>query len=178
METREGNIVHEVTQGVIVQQVNAQGFMKSGVAKDIREKWPQVYDEYIKVVGQPYTQRENGRLLLGTMIPVQVDTNLWVCNIVGQQFFGREPEKQPGGRYTSYDALANGFKKVRQFALENFVLSDDLRWATRPVVNFPLIGCGLGGGDWAIVEAIITAELGGLRTTLWRLPGSPDRPSA
>ena len=174
MEIREGNIVNEVTEGIIIQQVNAQGVMGSGVAKDIREKWPQVFDEYIKAVGQPYTQKENGRLLLGTMIPVKVDANLWVCNIVGQQFFGREPGKQPGGRYTSYDALADGMKKVCAFALENPIISADLKWADRNELHFPLMGCGLGGGDWGIVSGIIKSVASHFETTLWLLPGTTD----
>ena len=177
-----GNIVHEVKEGIIVQQVNAQGVMGSGVAKDIREKYPQVFEVYSRAVGPAYTQYQNGRHLLGMMIPVQVDTNLWVCNIVGQQFFGRDPHLQPTGQYTSYDALAVGFKSLRHFALENFVLTEDLRWATRPVINFPLIGCGLGGADWNIVSSIIETCLPSFKKTLWVLtecdkPGGGTHPA-
>jgi len=171
-----GNIVEEVTEGIIIQQVNAQCVMGSGVAKAIKDKWPQVYPEYAKVVG-PNRVAGRPQDSMGLMIPVQVDTNLWVCNIVGQLRYGREPEKQPGGRYTSYDALQIGLKKVYAFALENFVLSDDLSWATRPHVHYPLIGCGLGGGDWAIVKAIIDSELKSLKHHLWVLPGSEDQPA-
>lgn len=170
MKIREGNIVNEVTEGIIVQQVNAQGVMGSGVAKDIRNKWPCVYEAYAKAVGPAYTQKEKGRNLLGMMIPVQVDTNLWVCNIVGQQFFGRDPHIQPTGQYTSYDALSVGFKSLRQFALENFVMRDDM-WMTRPIVHFPLLGCGLGGGDWGIVSGIIESTCSEFERTLWILPG-------
>ena len=31
---------------IICHQVNCQGVMNSGVAKAIREKWPEVYDNY------------------------------------------------------------------------------------------------------------------------------------
>ena len=171
-EPSVGNIVDQVKQGIIIQQVNAQGVMGSGVAADIRRKWPQVYPEYAKVVG-PNVVAGRQQNSFGRMIPVQVDTNLWVCNVVGQLFYGREPQKQPGGRYTSYDALANGLKKVRDFALANFVMSDDL-WMTRPHIHYPLIGCGLGGGDWAIVKSIIDVELQGFKHHLWVLPGSKD----
>lgn len=167
-----GNIVNEVKEGIIVQQVNAQGVMGSGVAKDIRDKWPVVWEEYSRIV-VPYPG-DRGASVMGMMIPVQVDTNLWVCNVVGQQYYGREPNKQPYGRYTSYDALANGLAKVNTFALENFIIENDW-WMHRPTIHFPLIGCGLGGGDWRIVSRIIETQLNGFKKNLWVLKES-DKP--
>lgn len=167
-----GNIVNEVKEGIIVQQVNAQGVMGSGVAKDIRDKWPVVWEEYSRIV-VPYPG-DRGASVMGMMIPVQVDTNLWVCNVVGQQFYGREPEKLRSGRYTSYDALADGLAKVNVFALENFILEDG-GWMHRPAIHFPLIGCGLGGGDWRIVSGLIEAQLSGFKKCLWVLRES-DKP--
>lgn len=167
-----GNIVNEVKEGIIVQQVNAQGVMGSGVAKDIRDKWLVVWEEYSRIV-VPYPG-DRGASVMGIMIPVQVDTNLWVCNVVGQQYYGREPNKQPGGRYTSYDALTNGLAKVSTFALETFILEEDF-WIHRPTIHFPLIGCGFGGGDWRIVSRIIETQLHGFKKNLWVLKES-DKP--
>jgi len=158
MDHKIGNIVEEVTSGIIVQQVNAQGVMGSGIAKEIRTKYPIVWDEYSAFIGPAYTQRDRGIWLLGQMIPVQVTKDLWICNIVGQQFFGREPK-----RYTSYDALDTAFNRLAAFAGD----------ADLPV-HFPLIGCGLGGAEWTIVKAIIDSRLSGLQTTLWTLPGSDN----
>ena len=172
-DVKVGNIVNEVTEGIIIQQVNAQGVMGSGVAKDIRAKYPTVYTEYAKMVG-PNVIAGRAKDSLGMMIPVQVHTNLWVCNVVGQLYYGREPEKQIGGRYTSYDALANGLAMVYHFAMENFVLEDN-GWAHRPMIHFPLIGCGLGGGDWNIVSRIIETQLPRFKKTLWVLKES-DKP--
>lgn len=163
-----GNIVQSVKHGVIIQQVNAQGVMRSGVAKDIREKWPAVWDEYTKFVGPAYTQKDSGLHLLGKIIPVQVDESLWVVNVIGQQFFGREE----GRRYTSYDALDSAFTKVQEWALET-AWSIDSNWYTeRLPIHFPLIGCGLGGGRWTVVSAIIEHRLPAFRKNLWMLPGA------
>lgn len=158
-KTNIGNIVAGATEGIILQQVNAQGVMGSGVAGVIRAWWPQVFDEYAKVVGPAYTQLESGRLLLGTVIPVKVSPKLWVVNIVGQQFFGKDPSLRPGGRYTSYDALANGLQEVRKFAKANQLTT----------IHYPLIGCGLGGGKWPIVSSIIDTELESFDRNLWVL---------
>lgn len=158
-----GNIC-DVKTGIIIQQVNAQGVMGSGVAKAIRDKWPVVWNEYSKVV-RPNTI-DMGKGYMGMMIPVQVSPDLFVCNIVGQQFYGRDSTK----RYTSYDALDDGLKRVRAFAQERFSISQDMKWVSAPEIHFPLIGCGLGGGDWAIVSAILDARLSGFKTHLWTLP--------
>ena len=43
---KEGNLLDAQTD-VIAHQVNCQGVMGSGVAKQIRDKWPRVYDSYV-----------------------------------------------------------------------------------------------------------------------------------
>jgi hypothetical protein len=42
-----------VNQGVIAHGVNCQHKMASGIAKTVREKWPQVYDCYMRNPGGP-----------------------------------------------------------------------------------------------------------------------------
>ena len=39
--------ITEVTQGVIVHGCNAQGVMGSGVAKQLRAKYPEIYVDYL-----------------------------------------------------------------------------------------------------------------------------------
>lgn len=159
MQVKTGDIVREVQRGIIVQQVNAQGVMNSGVAKTIRGVYPNVWMKYSKIT-QPYVYAGRSTELLGRNIMVNVKEDLWVSNIVGQLFYGREPENQPGKRYTSYDALALGLSNLREFAVSQGITD----------VNFPLIGCGLGGAKWDIVSAILEEELKGLELTLWQLP--------
>lgn len=182
IELKIGNIVKEVKEGIILHQVNAQGVMKSGVAKDIREAYPIVFEKYAEIVGAPYTQKDNGLHLLGQIIPVKVAKNLYVVNMIGQQFFGRSE----GHRYTSYDALDRCLASVRTFALEDGWVHEEYKVAEtcdhdeiympngyvhRMAIHFPLIGCGLGGGSWKVVQSIIEKNLAGLRQNLWVLPG-------
>ena len=139
-----GNLVQEVKRGIIIQQVNAQGVMGSGIAKEIREKWPRVWDEYSKVV-RPHTI-DMGAAYLGMVIPVEVEEDLWVMNVVGQQFYGRDKNVC----YTSYDALDKGFKRVKEI--------DQMIRENRDIalpIHLPKIGCGLGGGKWNVVSALI-----------------------
>jgi O-acetyl-ADP-ribose deacetylase (regulator of RNase III) len=154
MQIHTGDIL-SVTSGIIVQQVNAQGVMASGVAKAIRDKYPIVFDEYSKYVGPAYQQKDNGRGVLGDIIVSAPTDDLLIVSIIGQQFFGRD-----GKRYTSYDALDVGFKEIATMIAE-------LDLDVEADVHHPLIGAGLGGGDWSIIEAIIKAHLPD--THLWVL---------
>lgn len=134
----------------ILQQVNAQGVMGSGFAKAIRDRWPAVWTAYSAVI-KPH-QQDGGERHLGQVIWVQVEPHLYIGNIVGQRWYGRD-----GARYTSYDALDVAFQRVRDFVLKNGITE----------VHYPLIGCGLGGGDWSIVSAIINLHLDIIPHSLW-----------
>ena len=46
IETRKGNLL-EQTKGVIIHGCNCQGVMSSGIALQIRNKWPGVFETYI-----------------------------------------------------------------------------------------------------------------------------------
>lgn len=154
MNHKVGYLLAEVKRGVIVHQVNAQGVMGGGIALAIRTKWPQVWEEYYKAIRPD--QPDKGFGYMGSVIYVQVEPELWVANIVGQQFYGREPGKQ----YTSYEALRMGLASVSHFA-ENYGLD----------AHYPTIGCGLGGGDWTIVSKLIDDAFEGIIShTLWQMP--------
>lgn len=148
-----GNMLEEVKQGYIVQQVNAQGVMGSGIAKSIRDKWPQVWLDYSAVV-KP-NQPDKGFSYMGKVIYTEVEPGLYVASIVGQQFYGRDPKKV----YTSYEALEMGF-----FSVGYSATSRDAD------VHYPLIGCGLANGDWTRVSQIISDRLDTINHTLWELP--------
>lgn len=45
IEYIKGNILN-VTEGIIVQQVNCMGVMGAGLAKQIKDKWPNIYNDY------------------------------------------------------------------------------------------------------------------------------------
>ena len=65
-----------VESGVICQQVNCQGVMGSGLAKQIRDKWPIVYEKY-KAYSNNFT---NDFEVLGHWQLISVSETLKVCN--------------------------------------------------------------------------------------------------
>jgi len=124
-----GNLLD--AKGMIVHGCNAQGVMGSGVAKAIRAKWPGAYAVYRAAY-------EKAGLCLGTVTTWR-DDDVTVVNGITQEFYGRD-----GRVYVDYDAVGAVFKTVAE-----------MQRISRQDVNFPLIGCGLGGGDWTKVAKII-----------------------
>lgn len=152
MKTMKGDILANVTTGIIVHQCNAQGVMGAGIAKQIKEKWPQVYKDYKELLSVTGT----GIVSLGSTTATDVGDNLTVVSLVAQDGYASRGERPH--RYTSYDALDDGFEYIAGLA----------KVYRRPV-HFPLIGAGLGGGEWSIIEAIIRHRLKGIEHTLWTL---------
>lgn len=141
-----------VNSGIIVHGCNAQGVMGSGIAKAIRDKYPEVYEEY-RLLFQ--NASNNKKALLGTAQIVQIrsNENLLIANGITQEYYGRD-----GLKYVSYKAIQEVFAKVAILAVSQ-----------RLDVHYPLIGAGLGGGDWAIISEIIdnVFQDSGIKRTLW-----------
>lgn len=147
---KKGNLL-ESDCDYICQQVNCMGKMNSGIAKQIREKWPIVYQNYMAKCNfshpSGYIRPE---LLLGD---IQI-VGLWddynetkfhqsVINMYSQLNYGYD-----GRRYTSYDAFWNCVNLIKQSV------------PTDKKIGFPYnIGCGLGGANWNVILTMIDTVL-------------------
>ena len=152
MNSQTGNLIEHVKQGVILQQVNAQNKMGSGFAKAVFEQWPMVKDAF----HDWSAQFRDDEARMGKFQALQVVKGLWVINIVGQRYYGKD-----GARYTSYDALDTALQAVGAWMRFNHLYHYD--------VHHPLLGAGLGGGHWPVIAEIIRHRIGP-DTTLWTLP--------
>lgn len=133
--------------GCIVHGCNAQGVMGSGVAKLIRERYPQAYKFY-------KTCYNVNKLTLGTNQYVHTEGKI-IVNAITQEFYGRD-----GRQYVSYEAIRSCMKELKQYLFSRKLL---------PSVAMPKIGSGLGGGDWVIIEHIIKEELSDLIVKIYAL---------
>ena len=130
----------------ICHQVNCQGVMGSGIAKQIRERWPEVYTGYTRFC-KNYGDNEPDRLLGKVFMKRINGSHQWVMNMFSQDTYGYD-----GQRYTSYDAFAHCLEVIRQQTTYN------------DSIGFPKnIGCGLGGGNWKVISALIEELLGPYR---------------
>lgn len=118
---------------VIAHGCNCQGVMGSGIARQIKEKYPNVYEVYKlkhQVMG----------LELGTILPVRTLDNRLVINCMTQSNYGRNNQV-----YVDYNAVESCIAAINH-NVSNWEVSE---------VGFPKIGAGLGGGDWNKIEDII-----------------------
>ena len=144
----EGNILTPPTRNentIICHQVNCRAAMGAGLARQIRDKWPVVFDEYVKVCSPEK---------LGDFQMVQVAPQLYVANLFGQSSFGRDK------RQTNYAALGTAlFRAMKEHPDATFRVPYGL-------------GCGLAGGNWATVLNLIeeAANAWNVNVEIWALP--------
>lgn len=133
----EGDLLDSKTD-VICHQVNGQGVFNSGVAKCIREKYPNVYQdykEYCKILDL-YEKSKLGLIHMSS-----IGNNRFVCNLFGQDKYGYD-----GKRYTSYDAVHDGLEALKNHMLLNKLTS----------VSFPYrMSSFRGGANWEIIYCMI-----------------------
>ena len=153
MYYKTGNLL-DAPVDYICHQVNCQGRMGSGIAKQIRERWPVVYQEYqakfdaieeeiIKLCGSWESQMDVSEALLGDVQFVAVGENKTVVNMFAQQYYGYD-----GLRYTSYDAFWSCLGKIKEYIPKG------------STIGFPWkIGCGLGGANWEVISTMIEEVL-------------------
>ena len=158
IQAHRGDLL-SVTHGILIHGCNAQGKMGSGVAKAVRDRYPGAYRAYLRVF------HERG-LRVGQLVPSVVPRTqpaLVVVNAITQEHYGREE----GRVYLSYPGLRECLQRTRALAYEQGIR----------VVHFPLIGCGLAGGDWSQVAPILQEELPAFALHLWIPPGQTPPPS-
>lgn len=139
LEFVNGDILN-TKANIIVQQVNHQGVMGSGLAKQIRNKYPDIVNGYVSMCNQ-YTFRSIMERGTVHWYPVFLsdETIRQIACVFGQDHYGTDR------RHTNYFALINGINSVFSFA-EHQGYSVAIPYG---------IGCGLGGGNWEIVLTMI-----------------------
>ena len=83
----------------ICHQVNCQGVMGSGIARQIRERWPEVYEGYRKFCAF-YGHNDTANLLGKVFRARTAPGEKFVLNMFSQDNYGYD-----GSRFTSYDAF-------------------------------------------------------------------------
>ena len=134
-----------VPNGIICHQVNCQGVMGAGIAKQIRDKWPHVYATYRKAF-------ERGELRLGNVIISRTREGAWfpgeepiVANLCGQDRYGRDK------KYTDYIGLRKALQKLAKWREYH----EDLTGSLLPIYFPHGMGCNNAGGDWYLVHCMI-----------------------
>ncbi len=127
MKLHYGNLIEMAKNGefdVIIHGSNAQGVMGSGIAKHIKDNFPEAYAADLKTI-------KGDRNKIGTFSEATVNINghqLTIINAYTQYFYG------VGKDHFEYDAFPQLLKSIKE------------RYGDKKI-GMPLIGCGLAGGD-------------------------------
>ena len=144
----DGDAVQALREGsidVLGHQVNLDGAMGAGIARQIARAWPAVVPAYHHALA-------THALTLGRMQTFEVAPGRWIAHLAGQQ------HPQRWGRATDYPAL-----QAALIAYADWTSTQQLR----PGLPYG-IGCGLAGGDWETVYALITTAFHASSVTLFR----------
>jgi O-acetyl-ADP-ribose deacetylase (regulator of RNase III) len=136
IEYRQGDLFQTDIR-FIAHGCNAQGVMGKGVAKLVRDLYPQAYAAYRNL------WLRNSALVPGTVQFVDCGDKV-IINAITQKNFAKAYNDPT--RYVSYDAVAECMAEINRL-IEGQQLA------------LPRIGAQLGGGKWEIIESIIESEL-------------------
>jgi O-acetyl-ADP-ribose deacetylase (regulator of RNase III) len=112
--------------------VNTQGVMGSGVAKVIRDFYPQVFGPYASACASKVLET-------GGMLPVKVTEDRWVFNLASQDLPGAHARMD-----WLEDSLDATFAFCEEESVEGFAI--------------PRIGAGIGGLDWNDVLPLLLTK--------------------
>lgn len=145
----DGNLF-DSKANIICHQTNTFGVMGSGVAAEVKSRYPHVFQSYRK-------DYEDGKLKLGYVNFTTAKQDQVIANMCGQDKYGYD-----GKQYTNYDALQECFNQVVDFACEVYDV--------RPVIAFPWkLSCCRGGASWDVVYKMIEDTFKDFDVEIWRL---------
>lgn len=158
----DGDLLKHKTIQAIGHQANCQNTFGSGIARSIKEMYPEAY-----LADTLCDLSEVDRLGNFTMahVPINGTVNRYnnhisrIFNLYGQNL-GTNYTKRD--RKTNYEALYSALEKMAGVLTE---YDGDHRPA---VVGFPfLMGSALGGGNWKIVERLIEVAFDGYESDVF-----------
>ncbi|WP_315053110.1 macro domain-containing protein [Chryseobacterium indoltheticum] len=124
---------------IIIHICNDIGGWGKGFVMAISKRWKKPENEYRKW----FQSGENFNL--GEIQMVQVEEDVWICNMIGQH---TTVTNSKGIAPIRYEAVEKGLNKLIDEALQ-----------LNASVHMPRIGCGLAGGKWEEIEPIIETTL-------------------
>ena len=130
-------------EGPLAHGVNTKGVMGAGVAKIVRQKYPNTYEVYKELCRAEL-------LRPGTYVPV-LENGRWVFNMATQEY--------PGANATLELITSSFTLMARHTKLLDF-----------SHVNMPRIGCGIGGLTWPEVRATLEVIDSDLELHVYTLP--------
>lgn len=169
MKVIQGDLIALAKQGafdVIVHGCNCYNTMGGGIARTIRDTWPEVYQA-------DCATRKGDYKKLGTFtlaeVPNDIGGRIFVVNAYTQFRYWKDKHDDPNEPLVDYGALRQAFRSIKARAFASHISLPGLPvLKSKKGVKFgiPKIGAGLALGDWDTIRDIIDAEMAGEDVTL------------
>lgn len=149
---------------IIVHCCNDIGGWGSGFVVALSKKWHMPETNYRIWAQDSYYKKTDGSKVpfkLGNIQYVQVESDTYVCNMIGQSNIGWSGDRPP----IRYGSIAKCLEQV----------AEDAKYFGA-TVHGPRFGSALAGGDWNVIETLIKAIILplGVDVTIYDLPTAED----
>lgn len=158
MKTIPGDLIKMALNGefdIIVHGCNCWITMGGGIAKTIRETFPEAFDADKKTLKGDYDKLGTISVASNLSLQNSLASNITVINAYTQYKYWYDKDQDPNTPLVNYDAVRKAFRQIK-----NSYGNQNLRF------GIPKIGAGLANGDWKTISAIIDAEMEGEDLTL------------
>jgi O-acetyl-ADP-ribose deacetylase (regulator of RNase III) len=133
---------------VIGHQVNCLKVMGGGLALQIKNKYPEVFNTYVTFCDLV----TNSFSLLGKCLFVPIDNNKFIANLFGQHRYNATI------RMTNYEAIYQAMESCEEQMRNNNLKS----------IAFPYkMSSGLAGGNWNIIRVMIEDVFKDYEVEIW-----------
>lgn len=164
LKYKVGDLIQAATDGevmAIAHCCNCQVNMGSGIAPQIRLAFPWAWEADQET--ERGDRQKLGTFSLGDPWETGYDEGPLVYNLYGQFGYGK---RRYGGRDLNYNALYDALSLMAQ-DLRRYDKGENEAFP----VGLPMLGAGLAGGDWDIIEMMIKKTLvaAGFDVTIYKL---------
>jgi len=161
MKAVTGDLIQMAKAGkfdAIIHGCNAFNTMGGGIAKTIKNTWPEAYAADCKTKKGDY-KKLGKYTVVSVPNPGSVNDTLLIINAYTQFKYWRDKNDTSNDPLVDYDALRLAFRNIKK-TFGSTPLDAPVRF------GIPKIGAGLALGDWAVISQIIDEEMAGEDVTL------------
>lgn len=150
VEQVSGNLL-DFPNGInaIAHSCNTRNIMGAGIAKQIKDRYPEAYEADTKAYDTEYDKDGQYVHWLGKFSKSEINDRKYIYNMYTQASIGK-------GREVDYEKFWQALKRVEEDLFEMNVNKHEYDGSPSPVLGLPYgISCGLAGGNWGIIKAMI-----------------------
>ena len=136
---------------VIAHSCNCQNVMGAGIAKQIKERFPQAFEADTECYNNEYNEGGNWKVRIGDYSKAEIESKFLLNNKGRIYNLYTQSGYSTKKREVNYEYFWRALK-----AMQEDLISIQEETGQPQVLGLPYgISCGLAGGNWKIIKAII-----------------------